>query len=250
VLNSEPQPTPYDVRFRLFDVPVRVDPWFWVTCVFSVGELKPVLALIWVGVVFVSIVVHEFGHVLAFRYYRIQSHVVLWGFGGLAIPRWGGRLDSRAQMVVSFAGPLAGFILAAVLVLGLRLSGVQTVFKTGLPYIIDWKFVDPATGVLPEFVNLKLLFLFHGLLFVNLFWGLVNLLPIYPLDGGQISRAAFEMSNTPDGLRKSLIVSMVAAIGMAIYGLRSQSMIYVLLFGYLAYMNYRELQSLGYGRRW
>jgi membrane-associated protease RseP (regulator of RpoE activity) len=251
VLFQEPQPTRFDLRFRLFDVPVRVDPWFWLVCLFGSGaRAKPVDVVIWIAVVFVSILVHEFGHVLAFRRYRINSHVVLWGFGGLAIPTWGGRLDPRSQIVVSFAGPLAGFLFAAILVLGLRLSGIHTLFVFGLPYIVDWAFLDPLTGGHPEILNPKLYFLFNNLLFVNIFWGLVNLLPIYPLDGGKIARGAFELSDTPDGVRKSLIVSMVAAIAMAVYGLRSQSMIYVVMFGYLAYMNYQELQSLGYGRRW
>lgn len=251
MLFLEPQPTRFDLRFQLFDVPVRVDPWFWLISLFSSGaNTPPLYVLLWVGLVFVSILVHEFGHVLAFRYYQIRSHVVLYGFGGLAIPTYRGRLDPRAAMVVSFAGPLAGFIFAAVLVLGLRLSGFHTEFDFGFPEIIDWAFVDPDTGMPTLLLNDKLRFLFNQLLFVNIFWGLVNLLPIYPLDGGQIARSAFELSDTPDSLRKSLILSMVAAIAMAIYGLRSSSMFYVFIFGYLAYQNYQELQSQGYGRRW
>jgi stage IV sporulation protein FB len=243
VLFLEPQPTRFDLRFRLFDVPVRVDPWFWLVGLFSSGaNTRPLLVLLWLGVVFVSILVHEFGHVLAFRRYQVPSHVVLYGFGGLAIPTYRGRLDPRAAMVVSFAGPLAGFILAAVLVLGLRLSGITTVFFFGFPDLVDWRF--------SEMPNEKVGFLLDQLLFVNIMWGLVNLLPIYPLDGGQIARSAFELSDMPDPLRKSLILSMVAAIAMAIYGFRSNSMIYVFLFGYMAYQNYQELQSQGYGRRW
>ena len=41
---------------------------------------------IWTGAVLVSIVIHELGHAIAFRYYGIASDIVLYQFGGLAIP--------------------------------------------------------------------------------------------------------------------------------------------------------------------
>jgi membrane-associated protease RseP (regulator of RpoE activity) len=246
----EPPPSQYDLRFRLLDVPVRVHPFFWLLILFGARNATPGEILIWAGVLFVSIVVHEFGHVLAFRYYGISSHVVLHGFGGLAIPNMRGRLHPRASMLISFAGPLAGFLLAGVLLLGLRLSGVGTQFITGFPRILDWYFFDVHTGRPMSLANDNLEFLFNNLLFVNIFWGLVNLLPIYPLDGGQISRAAFQESRTPDALRKSLILSMAAAIAMALYGLRQSSFFITLMFGFMAYENYRELQGQSYRGRW
>ena len=251
MLFIDPQPTPYDVRFRLFDVPGRVHPFFWLLALFGAGtKARPAEALIWVATVFLSILVHEFGHVAAFLYYRIRSHVVLYSFGGLAIPTFGGgRLGPRQQIVVSFAGPAAGFLFAGVLILGLWMSGVRTQFVFGLPFLFGWYFTDPS-GLPASFPNAHLGYLLYGLLYVNIYWGLVNLLPIYPLDGGQISRAAFELSRTPDGLRKSLIVSLIAAIAMALYGLRMESFFSMFLFGYMAYGNYQELQSLRYGRRW
>ena len=57
-----PEPTPYDVRFRMFGTPVRVHPGFWcVQC--TVGLLwaypnRPLLFLVWVGGAFVSILIH------------------------------------------------------------------------------------------------------------------------------------------------------------------------------------------------
>jgi Peptidase family M50 len=45
------------------------------------------------------------------------------------------------------------------------------------------------------------------LLYVNFYWGLVNLLPVWPLDGGHISRALVEHWDRHDGRRKSLILS-------------------------------------------
>src|SRR5262249_6317896 len=63
----EPNETPYDLRWQMFGTPVRVQPWFWLMTVIlgydatirdGVG-----FVLAWVACVFVSILLHEFGHV-------------------------------------------------------------------------------------------------------------------------------------------------------------------------------------------
>ena len=84
----EPPPTSYDLHFRVAGVPVRVHPLFWLATVFmGLGaDGDPIDVLLWVVAVFTCILVHELGHVLAFRYYGMSAHVVLHAFGGLAIP--------------------------------------------------------------------------------------------------------------------------------------------------------------------
>jgi hypothetical protein len=80
-----PEPTPYDLRFRLLGIPVRVHPLFWLaTAVLGSGgseTLGPIL--IWIGCVFVSILVHEYGHGLMARLFRCRPSIVLYGLGGL-----------------------------------------------------------------------------------------------------------------------------------------------------------------------
>jgi stage IV sporulation protein FB len=63
-------PTPatrYDLRFTALGVPVRVHPLFWLVSIIFAVQLPPPLAVIWVGVVFVSIFIHELGHALTIR---------------------------------------------------------------------------------------------------------------------------------------------------------------------------------------
>src|SRR5262245_17621863 len=87
-LFAEPQPTNYDLHFRVAGVPVRVHPLFWLVTVIlgaGGGRFDPVPVGLWVVAVFISILVHELGHVAAFRYYGVGSHVVLHAFGGLAV---------------------------------------------------------------------------------------------------------------------------------------------------------------------
>lgn len=244
-----PPPTRYDLRFELFDIPIRVHPLFWLIALLfgaSAGGLLPIL--IWVVAVFISILIHELGHALAFRTFGIDSMIVLHMAGGLAIPRgsrWGygrDRMTAGQNIIVSFAGPLAGFILAGLIAGGVFLAGgfVQINYLLGFIPI-------PSAGIAgaPGLVNLAI----QMFLWINVFWGLINLLPVFPLDGGQIARAFLVQADPQDGFRKSLMVSVGAGALMAIVGLVALGSIYIaLLFGLLAFQSYQMLSGFG-GRR-
>ena len=93
-------------------------------------------------------------------------------------------------------------------------------------------------------------------------WGALNLLPIYPLDGGKISRELLLLFDSRDGIRQSLILSMIVAAGLAIFvlartvdfqNLRSidfRDLLVPAFFGYLAYSSYQTLQSYTSQRPW
>src|SRR6478736_1555485 len=128
MLLSEPAPTRGDIHFRLFGIPVRVHPMFWLVAVilgagsFGRGEVDPVDALVWVVVMFASILVHELGHATMQRAYGGNPWITLYGMGGLASCNDCDR-SPRSQIIISLAGPIAGFLLATVIILALRLSG-------------------------------------------------------------------------------------------------------------------------------
>jgi Zn-dependent protease len=130
---------------------------------------------------------------------------VLWAFGGLAIGS--NQSDRRWQRIaVSAAGPLAQFI-----VFGL--------VWFSLPY---WpRTIDPETG---QVTRHPLLMTFLGtMLFVNLYWPVLNLLPIWPLDGGQISRELFTWGSPRNGVRLSLQLSMGVAGLLALQAVLAQT---------------------------
>src|SRR5687768_2889887 len=123
----EPPPTQADLHFRLFGIPVRVHPFFWlVTLLLSMSgqgtKLDPVDALIWVAVVFISILIHELGHAFLQRRYGGHPRITLYSLGGLASCDDCDRSPSR-QILISLAGPVAGFLFAAVLLLATYFSG-------------------------------------------------------------------------------------------------------------------------------
>src|SRR5262249_29451983 len=86
---------------------------------------------------------------------------------------------------------------------------------------------------------------------INLWWGLVNLLPVFPLDGGQISRAALVHWRPYDGDSIAIKISIAAAVGMAFFcfqygrthaGFPFDPMFTAILFGALAFENLQMLQ--------
>src|SRR5678815_3236000 len=95
MLFQPPPPTRYDLRFSLFGFPIRVSPLFWLIAVLlgsSSGD--PLQILIWVLVVFVSIVIHDWGHPRAFRRYGLGARSMLHFSGGLTVREstlWGNR---------------------------------------------------------------------------------------------------------------------------------------------------------------
>src|SRR5262245_44712779 len=98
----------------MFGIHVRVHPFFWlIACLLGADYLErlgPVYLLLWVACMFVSILVHELGHVVMGRAFGARGHIVLYSFGGLAIGS--SDLPRRWQRVaVLFAGPFAGFLL-------------------------------------------------------------------------------------------------------------------------------------------
>lgn len=258
---QEPEQSPYDLRFRLFDTAVRVHPWFWlITILFNLklltgengGATGFLYLAIWTGCVFVSILVHEFGHVFMGRHYGSDGYIVLYSFGGLAIGSYpmGG---ANQRIAVSFAGPAAGFLLFAVTASAAWLYN-PTLTQSLLLGLIG----EPGIGAggAPDWLIQTLWFLFQ----INLFWGLMNLLPVWPLDGGQISAELFQKADAQQGMRRALILSIATAslfaFQAAISGLRGQAIIpylpkgdlfQVILFLMLAYMGWQALQATSGG---
>jgi stage IV sporulation protein FB len=245
-LFQPPSPTRYDLRFNLLGFPVTVHPLFWVVSALlgSAGG-GIVQLLVWVLAVFVSILIHELGHALAMRRHGIPSQIILHFSGGLTVPEslsWGGRsanvaLSANQEIFISLAGPFAGFMLAALVWAGVFLSGGSVVAAYLLGVI-----PLPVTAVLPIGGSI-LTALVMALLWINIFWGLINLVPVYPLDGGNVARNLLLKADPLDGVRKSLWVSVIVGGLMAVAGFFVLGSVYMaILFGFLAFQSYQSLQ--------
>jgi stage IV sporulation protein FB len=249
-LFQPPPPTRFDLCFSVAGIPIRVHPLFWLIAILfgsSSGSVAELLG--WVIAVFVSITIHELGHAFAMRRYGQNSQIILHLAGGLTVPEsisWGGRyasvaLSANQQIFVSLAGPFAGFLFATLLlVVSIPLGGVilpGSVFGfIPFPYIL----FPAGWDILTSF--------FMSLLWVNIFWGLFNLLPVYPLDGGTVMRYILVQTDPLNGLRTSLWASVITGTAVAIAGLLFLHSTYMaILFGLLAFQSFQALQS-GAGR--
>lgn len=253
---SQPGETPYDLRFQLMGFPVRVHPLFFLLPllmsggVIGGGEINVGVGLVVVvSVFFISILVHELGHCLAFRYYGIQSEIVLYLMGGLAVPSgfgsWrGGRsrgsITPWSQIVISAAGPAAGFALAGAFMLcGTLLGGTVRAEIHGLfPAVI----VLPTESAVVQSPALWI-FLLIGV-WINVFWNLLNLMPVFPLDGGQIARQIFVINDPWNGIRNATLLSVLTGGLIAVWGFSSGNSFMGIMFAMLAVSNY---QSLAFG---
>src|SRR5688572_12787579 len=125
MLLIEPEQTAYDWHFSLFGVPVRVSPWFWLASAllsWSFADEGMLYVAISMGCVFVSILLHEMGHVMVGRVFGSHGHIVLYGFGGLALGS--SSLPGRWQRVAVFlAGPAIQLLLFGLLQ-GMRYQGL------------------------------------------------------------------------------------------------------------------------------
>lgn len=253
---QEPQRTPYDLNFSFLGFPVRVHPLFWLMSLImgSSGDAKEIV--LWILVIFVSILVHELGHALMIRRYGRDAHIVLYWLGGLAIegspdpyasqynPR-GERRTAQQQIYISLAGPVAGFLLAAATLIFAK--GIGGVVEPHWYYNIvpGWE-IHTGPRITPQ-----LRAVLSQLLYINIFWGVVNLLPVFPLDGGQIAMQLFLLRDSYGGMVRCLQLSIVVAIAVVVFAIgvmREGGWYPAMLFGSLAvsnYINYMQIHGQG-----
>jgi stage IV sporulation protein FB len=199
--------------FRLLGVPIRIEIWFVIT-IFFLGLRQaehrdlPVLWLLeWFAVASVSILVHEFGHAFAYRRYGQRPAIVLWGLGGLT---YGEEvLSPRRSILVSLAGPAAGIILM------------------GLPaYLV-------RNAQAPYYSNITLYFVLTDIVFLTLVWGLVNLLPLLPLDGGHITESVLEIVYHEQRRQTARMISVVTGTLFGLFSIIYWHDSYGMLFGWI-----------------
>jgi stage IV sporulation protein FB len=231
---------PTIMRFNLFGFPVHIHGFFWLNSALMGGaiganspeQLRGLLA--WMVAVFLSILIHELGHALTMRNFGDrQVLITLFAFGGLA---QGSQLRSRREdFMVSAAGP------GLQILVGLAVGWSVTLWKP--PSLWLHQMLDAFTVV-------------------SIFWALLNLIPIIPLDGGHLCLAWLG----PNKQRQALIISIVCAVVMAALSFQDKlwlilqnhvlslldihasiriggGIFTLLLFGMLAWNNWKQLSN-------
>jgi Zn-dependent protease len=193
--------------FKLFNfqgAPVSVSIWF-----FLLFLMLPPIA---VGAVFVSVLIHELGH--AWMANRKGYHVY-----GVNIDMLSGaasidaNMHDRDSIPIAAAGPISTLILCL------------------LGY-----FLEPYCPVGP--IHAFMQYMFN----INLFLFVFNILPIYPMDGGQIVRSYANLSkNRYKNRRITSWLSLLFSGLLLVYGLYTLNLFMILFAGYFGYLALKEL---------
>lgn len=249
MLLADPMRTPYDWNFRLFGFPVRVSPWFWLGSLLLTGgggRSGGVGILVCILATFLSILIHELGHAFAFRYFGKAARIVLYQFGGIAIAdqdiSWGGARalrDPRSGIVISVAGPALQMACGLFLFAFIGAWG----FRMAPPLSIMDRWFPSGNRFLP---SQELDLFVQVFCWISVNWALLNLLPVFPLDGGQIARNLFLMFGGYQAIRNSIVVSLITAGVVALWAFQHDSRYMGIMFMMLAYSSYQLLQQTRY----
>ncbi len=182
----------------------------------------------WVLAVTVSIIIHELGHALTAQYFGSTPEITLHSMGGLTSHN---RIPSRAKdTLIIAAGPGAGFIFIGALFLVMLATGTELHTKASVPWI-GWQPFDVA------FTEK----LFFYMAYINIGWGLINLFPVLPLDGGLLMKNALESVLGQRATVFTLAFSTIFAAATAgFFYYWMQSVFMLVMFGYFALMSGQE----------
>jgi Zn-dependent protease len=206
------------VSFRVLGFPVTIHLSF-VLVVLVLGysaESGIPGAVVWLGVVTVSVIAHELGHAAVAAPAGGHPAIDLYGMAGLT--RWDASRAGRGrQIAVSLAGPGAGLAFGVLVILA----------RTA---------IDPTPGTLLQEA-------LDGAVFANVAWGVLNLLPMLPLDGGHVVRALLPGDDVARA-RRAAWVSLVVAAAVAVAAMSYGAPIAAALVVFFAAGNVQTLQAL------
>jgi len=175
-------------HFRIFGFPVRVRTSFLILSLL-LGVMaggKPIGIAMLMVVIFVGILLHELGHALMGKAFGLEPAIELGGMGGLTYWVKGRNVTAGKSLLISLAGPAVGISIGI------------------------------AAKLVPTLPNPLFEDLISDIVWVNLFWGVFNLLPILPLDGGNALRSVVQMTKLLDA---ELVVRIVSLLTLGLVGL-------------------------------
>lgn len=193
---------------RLFGINIRVHMLFLIWIVFrlfSSGDFSS--SLLYLSMVFGVVLMHEFGHCFGARAVGgYAENILMWPLGGLAYAH--AAMRPWPQFVTVAAGPLVNVVFCV-------LSGLLLFAGSGGNYVPALNPFDPQPALLGGF-DPPAWFLTVAMFYdVNFFLLRFNLLPVFPLDGGQLLRTLLWPFL---GLRQSTIVSCYCGLaGCALF---------------------------------
>ena len=169
-------------------------------------------------------------------------------FCAIACSHFGMTLDPQKRALTSAAGPFAAllcaFALVAIAFLVFRAT-IRVQFEFGflpIPLPLEWIAIANSKSAFGLFFG----YFIFGFIWSSVFWSFFNLLPIYPMDGGQILYNVLVGRNGSSGRRTTYLVSIVCSTAIAVYFLMDQMFFNAFMFAYFAVFNYRIMKASGF----
>lgn len=192
---------------KILKTPISVHwtlPLYVALLLFQVGLAK---GLPLAAVIFGSVLLHEFGHILMAQARKIPTAGInLNMFGGVASIRLDRKTTGLDEFLVAIAGPVVSAFLAAV---GFLLT----------PYV--------GHGLVLTFTTYLTL--------VNFIMVVFNLLPAFPLDGGRVLRGLLRLKlDFTVATKIATYISYVVLSGAAVFAVIHQAWVVLVLLGFLA----------------
>lgn len=197
-------------------IPISIHPLFWLLAAL-IGWLSSYSlsgTFIAMVVILFSVLFHEFGHALTACLFKQKARIELAAFGGFTY-RQGAKLKLWEEFFVVANGPLAGFFL----------------------FVVAWLVLNNAT-----LTNPSLAFLVKFTAMVNLFWTVVNLVPVLPLDGGHLLSIVLEGIFGFKGIKMAIYIGLAIAIAVSILFFVLGAFLVGALFLILAFEGMRSLR--------
>lgn len=193
-------------------IPISIYPTFWLfaALIGYLNSLSFIGTLIWVAIIFISVLFHEFGHALTALLLGQNPRIELVALGGLTYHN-GQKLSFWKQFFIVLDGPIFGFFLVI----------IATIFL---------QFPAFSQGMANSILSLTRV--------VNIFWTVINLLPVMPLDGGQLLRIILEKIFGLKGFKYAILTSMVIAVVISLFFFLKQSFLVGALFFLLAFQSF------------
>lgn len=199
---------------KVLGIPTKIDPSFWVLSFFIASSRGFNLPLIleWLVVVFISVLFHELGHALVGRRFGLSPQITLYSMGGLTSWSEVREISPAKHLAISLAGPAAGFLL----------GGICFVVGPTVLTAVPSKLFTTA---------------YHDLIWVNIGWGVFNLLPILPLDGGHVLVTLERWLTRKRDQIISHAISLLACLGLVYLAYTLRSFWVAILGIWLGYSN-------------
>ncbi len=197
-------------------IPITIQPLFWLLAVF-IGYMSTFTLMgtaLSVIVILYSVLIHEFGHALTGVMFGQKTRIELAVFGGFTY-REGRKLKLWEEFLVVLNGPLFGLILCGVAFLALKQGNIT---------------------------NPSLLFIVKFTWMVNLFWTIMNLVPVLPLDGGHLLSIILQSIFGFKGIRIAIFVGIVIGAGISILFFVLGQFLVGALFLILTFESFRSLR--------